>query len=474
MSFFSSLQSALQQQKGMRVVFDGENPIGIASDPRRNDSELDCKIAQVIADRLEKLERVSPADGLNHEAVFSTKKFLKGVSKDALQDPRVVRCFSELLAFKLGIPSTAFEKSPGFEKFSSNPPLERYLAEYRHTLRLSPTGEVEILESGSYRPWGEVKDIAAPKEKENHSRYQPWFYGPEGLQNKNMFRWDDLTPYKKEIPSDRYLFEFCCCCEETPRFVGDHSWLRLIDPEGNVYSVGKYRPYKTDPKHQAKNPMRVQKGLLMSPDVSEFWPTRIHRIPIEITPEEFEEMKRNIEEDNRQDLETFQLVNDNCTKYVEKIAAVAHIRLPYTEKPAWRLLAPKMEKPVDVLTPWLPGCVKQLSSSATTLALQSCLLWQGAYKVDKEVARESVRPMICGSKDLMDVESLKIGHPHNVAYRTLPAVLKWRGHEIRHLENRKQTAATEEEKRRLDAQIESMQFALPDSMKATTRRGSQW
>lgn len=482
--FFSSLQFALSQQKEMRVGF-GQKEEPYVSIGKRKFSKMDpatqgellCEIAEVAAKQLSELDRLRPKESLNHIAAESTRQLLKKVPKERLQDPRIENCKRELLAFKLGVSSNVFKKNPEFEKFASNPPLERYLAEYGHSLQEQTEGNIEILEGGKYRPWKEIRHIVEKRDVKDPSKYQPWLYGPQGVQNKNMFEWDQLSPYKTETPTvgrNRHVFEFCCCCEKDPRYVGDHSWLRLKEPNGDTYCVGKYRPYKTDPQKDAKSPMRVKPGLLMQPDVSEFWPVPIHRIPIEVTPEEFTEMKRTIEADKARDREIFQLVEHNCTEYVKRIARIAQIQLPHTERPAWRLLLPKMEMPVDAIAPWIPSRMQTFTSSTMAATLQLGLLWEGANKIDSKVANQNPKPFFNGVRDLFDANRLVVGHPHNVAYRTRPAVMRWRAEERKKLEARKKELELEgrssEELAQITEQIASVEYALPDSMRTKSTR----
>ena len=420
-------------------------------------------IAQAAGDWFENMPRIPPSESLDCPAVKSTHLFLKKIDPSLKEDPRIARLAREFLAFKLGVPSDVFEKNIGFEKFAYKPPLDRYLAEYGHTVKVGDKGEIELLENGKYRPWSELRSIVAPAQGKDPSSNQPWYYGPLGVQNKNMFEWTKLEPYKKEDPKqwdNQYILEVCCCCEDEPRYLGDHSWLRLKDPEGNIYSVGFYRPYNY------VFPVYMKKGILMQPDVSEFWPTPIYRLPIAISKEQFLQMKETIETDKKKDRLIFRWVEGNCTFYVEKIAHIAGICLP-TEKPAWRVLMPSLERKVDWISPWVADSIQNVCAMATACVMNLGLLLIGTNQKDSQVAslESSPSPRIETFSDLFDYNKIHARHPHTLAHQAQKAVMDWRTETIAELQKQKELLTSKEERKKIDEQIAKTRFDLPPSMR---------
>lgn len=374
------------------------------------------------------LPREMPSKSQHNEKVLHAHKFLKTIPPSLQKHPCIKACAREILAFKLGIPSLVFEHAinQGFEAFASKPPLAPYLAEYNHEIKIDPQGRILLKKDGRYTHWHMLKSLVQIPQRDPATN-QPWLYGPQGIQNKNMFEWSTLAPYKFEDPKNwggQYIFEFCCCCEDMPRFIGDHSWLRLKTPTGAIYSVGLYRPYKRNSKQNYHAPLRVQKGNLMQPDVSEFWNTPIHRIPFVISEETFLKMKQTIEEDQQKDLQTFQLIGQNCTQYVEKIGKIGNIQLPIG-KPFWELLNqrfghPCIQKGVDTTASILPEKVNQVFAHLFACMCNTALLCGGAGRIDPLVAQKKIpaRPHLSTFQDLCDPEKLIIKHPFTVGHNT--------------------------------------------------------
>lgn len=454
----TSIQAALNNKKSFEIIGNTEENqsvrlLGLFTQVRhRKDKafhqERLGKIAEVIANHLRELPRDRPSRTLDHRSVTTAREFLKQVGKEQAQDLRIEQLKLELLAFKIGVISDVFNReiNTGFKKFASNPPLERYLAPYDHTVEVSEKGEVQLLKDDRYVPWSQLIDgLQIPERKPETN--QPWFYGPNGIQNTNMFEWKTLEPYKKEDPAQwnkQYIFEFCCCCENTPRFIGDHSWLRLKTPEGDIYCVGLYRPYKNSAKQNYNAPLRIKKGHLMQPDVSEFWPTPIHRIPFQITKDQFEAIKQKIESDKQNDSLIFQLIGKNCTQYVEDIATLGGIELP-TTKPFWQLLCKRYGHPciqtgVKVTAAILPQKVNRVFERTSAFLCNLSLLIAGANKVDCQIRIDGINcaPHLNSVGSLFDPAKLLVRHPYVVGHETETYVNQWREEQLNILDREKQ------------------------------------
>lgn len=402
------------------------------------------KVIQIATQTLKNLPRVSPSIAVNTPINDVCKYLLKKASIPPRHKRKLLELKIELTAYRLGIAKKDLdhELNQGFLEFASSPPLDRYLAEFDHKLAISENGEILILHNDQYVSWNLAQTIAKPSTPVDPDRFQHLNYGMNGVQNKNAFDFEELIPYKKENPENwgkKYIFEFCSCCENAPRFIGDHSWIRLKTPDGDIYSVGLYRPLNTK-KSLQKDPLRIRKGLLMQPDISEFWPTPIHRIPFEITQEEFFKIKKQVEMDKKQDTEILEAFGKNCTEYAEKLGSLAGIKLPL-KKPIWKLIAhkyagQKIVHAMEFLQPKTPSNLVFISEKITSFFCSGALSLFGARKVDEEVHTPNqikVKPKFHRLADLFNSEKCNIKHPHTLGHDAAKWVSEKRNLEIEKL-----------------------------------------
>ena len=124
--------------------------------------------------------------------------------------------------------------------------------------------QTELKMEGALRPWREVASKITTEGPEN------WAYRAEGFVRWNYKQWETLRPFTV-LPSHEHphthLFEVVTgACNETPGCFQDHghSWLRLITPKGEVYSVGFFAPdeFSENPEH----PLITLEGVIESPD----------------------------------------------------------------------------------------------------------------------------------------------------------------------------------------------------------------
>lgn len=113
-------------------------------------------------------------------------------------------------------------------------------------------------------------------------------------------------------------------------------WMRLKNPDGDVYSFGLYRERKLDVSDHMLLPMKVQRCEFQSPgktklkyltllDVCEFWGEgSFNTLSIEITAEQFVRMKKQVEQDNMQQRHLYQALNGNCVNYTLSICKIGN------------------------------------------------------------------------------------------------------------------------------------------------------
>lgn len=428
---------------------------------RRCRDERMSRIAVQLADELKKEKRIDIGKVQKHPKVLTARKFFKDLT---VENPRIAECRKQLLALKLGIDAEAFAFNPGFQKFAAKNYLERYLMEYQHTLSVDPaTKKISLMANGAMTLWDPKMD-QPPAPKKSDWPKQPWVYGMQGVQSEDMFDWSVLKPYKMGNPADwgkRYVFEFCACCTGSPQKTGDHSWFRLKTPAGEIYSVGLYRPGKAGTIDNLNFPLRIKRGYLMQPDVSEFWPCDIQTISVEITQSQFLEMKKVVEQDKKEDKQTFQLMQANCVLYTKKIAKIAGIELPTDISVARLFTNRRIEPLMDKLSRVLPKFVVKVCAAVAAFFWNLVQLALGASRVDKAVKAKNgaaTEAHFAKFSDIFKMAKSRIHHPNTLGHRTRQWVEKWRQQEIAKLEKLRSLATDTTE---WDKRIEDIKYRLP-------------
>lgn len=422
-----------------------------------------CREADRLTSLFKQQPRVEPRDAQSLPAVLEGRRFFKELPKIA--DPKIETCRKEHLALKLGIPSEIFDHNLGFETFARENALERYLMEYHHKLPVNEdTKELSIMADGVLISWRAAKDLMSHFPLHTGSPLLPWRYGPDGLQGDDMYDWSRLKPFKREPVhdwGDRYVFELAVCCGDTPHMTGDHGWLRLRTPKGHSYSVGLYRPGKRSPSEHLDKPLRIKRGYLMMPDVSEFWPCEIRSVRIEIQESQFFRMVAAIEKDKVEDQKIFQLFQSNCVLWATNIARDAGVSVPGAQSTIARFLTPRPLEPLlDGAERVLPSFVTVRAMQISTLALNGLQVALGAAYVDPEVLHHTtnpVRPTIRNFVDVMDPRKAVLNHPATFGNDTLWKVLAWRDEQKAALLERENEFSPEE----LQRLIEGLQYQVP-------------
>jgi len=448
MPFISQVQTSLAQNVPFSVCKDQKGKWSLEKMPpwkrildwgnhgyHQNRVDL---ISKALFETLQRTPSLPIHEALKNPAVNVTRKFLRQFDFSQKQSGSINRCSRQLLATKLGLTLEAFDKNPGFEEFAFKSHLERYLLDYGHKIEWNrQSGELSLMCTGKYMPWSQIKHLLNEwPEPEKNFPDNPrllWFYGNEGIQKKDMYAWKSLEPYKVVANhewGERYLFEYCVCCGDSFQLSGDHSWIELKTPAGQIYSAGLYRPGKAGKSETVQLPMRVKKGYLMSPDVSIFWPMPIYRIPVEISKEQFHDIKRSIERDKQnEDSLCFQLFNGNCQEYVNAKAAIAGIRLP-TRLNVIRQLSPiLLQKAVDTVLSYLPQLVQKICHVVAAVFGNMILWLLGASSTDRQLLSRgkpiTIKPQLSSFKDLFDPEKLFYHPPRYVGLVLKKKIDNW-------------------------------------------------
>ncbi len=396
------------------------------------------RIAKALSQELSKTERLPIKEALADTTIKTVRTFLRSINPQLLLTDRYIRsCSRQLLAAKLGINSKIFNFNPGFESFAFESHLERYLNGYQHILRVDPeTHQISLMCEGTYQPWSEVnkklQSWSFPEKNAEENPHLAWYYGQKGVQKKDLYAWHTLEPYKVVEPTwgNRYLFEYNTCCMPTFALTGDHSWLELKTPKGEVYSAGLYRPGKSHFFETFQFPLKAKKGFLMSPDVSIWWNIPVHRIAVEISEKQFEEIKASVEKDKKEeDRLHFQLFSGNCQEYVNEKAAIAGIKLNTSLFLLRNIVPIKWQHNYDKALSYLPKLIHKIFKYTATFFLNLTQLTLGAAVVDDQLKNKGVeiQPHFNRFTDLFDPKKLHLHPPRHVGLTLRKEVEEWRG-----------------------------------------------
>lgn len=397
------------------------------------------RIASTVAKILACQKRLSIAAAAEDPSLKSARKILKQLQMHthalAVQDLK-----KEITAAKLGLSASTLDANPGLQAFAEMHHLERYLLGYRHTLQTSPkTQEVSLRKEGKWQPWSAISAEMKTWKKSTHSPQWAWVYGAKGIQNKDLYDWKELTPFIKGDPAEwnhQYVFEFCACFNPDSVKNGNHSWLRLKTPEGDIYSVGLYRPGKNSLWDNMKTPLRIKPGYLMQPDVSEFWDYPISTVDFAISEQDFKKIKSTIEADKQNEDLVFQIFNNNCMLYGKKLAKIAGVDLPTAEPICQLVTPPAIYRNVSAVISKLPLIVQKIGTLVMVFFLNLSQVFLGACRIDQklnEQQRKRATPHLQSVWDLCDVNKIYLNHPNTLGSKIRPQVLAWRQQQLAEL-----------------------------------------
>jgi hypothetical protein len=320
-----------------------------------------------------------------------------------------------ITAFKVGIPFELLLKNLDFADFARVNAIHRYLLVYNHELRYDHD-KIYILYEGVYCDFSTISRYVMNSRKELKGQYSQ-----NGIIHNYMFEWESLTPFIRALKEDevkddsnistglpvlmkhdwgnRYVLEICSWIIANPRLTGDHLWHRLKTPEGDVYSVGQYRPRKLQGHEQFIFPMKIKTSQFYSPDLCEFWTGPYTTLSFEITESQFLIMKEKMELDQKRQEHVYQLFEDNCVgnfliliilDYTMSICKIAGVFFP-TKLPISDILIQSKRLKKAKYSIWnsdiLPDIVKQMWHYGWVLFLNGVALILGAGLIDAEVSQ---------------------------------------------------------------------------------------
>ena len=400
-------------------------------------NERMSKLASVVAQVIAAQQRLSIAAAAEDPSLKVARNLLKQMRLEKITSPSIDTLKKEVTAAKLGLFSSVLHDNPGLQKFAEAYHLERYLLGYKDTLHLDPsTQKVFLRKEGKLHPWQEIYEESKSWPKPAHSPNLAWVYGPDGIQYKDMYDWNELKPFMQGNPADwnhQYVFEFCACYNPNSIKNGNHTWFRLKTPSGDIYSVGLYRPDKDSWSENLRSPLRIKPGYLMQPDVSEFWDFTIATIDFAITEEMFLNIKQTVEADKNNQDQVFQLFNNNCMLYCKKLAKIGGVDLPSLDNILFFIAPPSLADRVSKFINMLPSFIQKICLVVTAFFLNVAQMTLGGCSIDKDLneqQRKRAVPHLTSFRDLFNTNKIYLNHPNTMTFKTRPKVMKWRRKEI--------------------------------------------
>ncbi|MGM0440480.1 MAG: hypothetical protein ACQEP8_05145 [Chlamydiota bacterium] len=213
----------------------------------------------------------------------------------------------------------------------------KHLQLYGHSL-FEANDQPEVIVKGEKLSCSEFQAIYSLNDKGeivSQEDNKPLYYHQEGFVEHDPVNWQELQPYRILEPAE---------CPETPVLevvtesdphkavlAGSHSWIRLIKPSGEVYSVGFFPDQKFFPLDgvncgYAKIAETV-KAKMVNTDVTEWVPSKKPEnrtvLPLSITEDQFDKVFNHIHhmQSSRHNM-LFNFTNKNCTAWVSEILSL--------------------------------------------------------------------------------------------------------------------------------------------------------
>lgn len=186
--------------------------------------------------------------------------------------------------------------------------IKNWACKYGHDWVSSYETTRQVLVEGELKKWDEVaKDILKQGKLSSD-----WRYDYLGFRRVSPYKWKKLEPVDKQVATGLSGIEVITR-ELGPWGSSRHCYMRLINKEGDVYSVGFCGPTSL--------PFAWQRGTLMSPDPKEALNKGERVTHITIDEAKYNEIFARIESDKRQKKEAFHLLYRNCSTYTTEILA---------------------------------------------------------------------------------------------------------------------------------------------------------
>lgn len=366
--------------------------------------------AQLLIKQISDRPLISPQEALIDPLIRKGRSFSKALNKESLPKDLGETFQQVLLAARLGVPVACLQKKPSFADFAKRYFLYNFLGKYNQTLQYDEKEDrLWIRCQGHEKPilWEEVpREILDPLPQEKGIKKVSWKYGPEGLQNKD-FCHPDRQPFMRQNPeawNRHYLVQVRVSCVDHPRFKGDHAWICLKNPQGEVYARGKMG--KDGLLGLFGSAMKMKNGWIEWPDSSELWGLAEENQKGLQIPSEIKEISFKVEaEDYGKALESFwekyasfHLFHNNCYNDVDFFLRFFGVSFPTRTHALW-LFAPQffkniVNKAYEKMSLTMRKILRVIFfplECISGLFLNLILLLMGASKVHQATARSELK-----------------------------------------------------------------------------------
>lgn len=239
------------------------------------------------------------------------------------QEPRYYFAKAEPKA-EFGLSASLAARHPDLVDFNRQYAIRAPRAHFGHQAIELRAGQPLLHFEGRMVPWDLVKKRIFGHEAPTSMRLPSgWRYEQSGLVAKDLINWTKLEPsWKIENPTKEFFLEVV-----SNEIGTKHSWVRLIDRDGNVISVGFASTLHT------WFPLRSHIGKLASPDPLEFSGSPQHCLRYPISPKQYHHVKARIERDQNEGNLYFSAISRNCSTYVAEILEEIGIQVDTCEYP---------------------------------------------------------------------------------------------------------------------------------------------
>ncbi len=268
---------------------------------------------ELLGQWINKLVKADPND---RRFVSATDKFFRHLEPIGKNQAWLAGLQRELLATRLGIEPEVLVDHPDFEAFVKANYLYKHLSYHNQKVEVNSEGMPELMVMGVMKPWSEIKDNVKVDSKGKLTNY---FYTSEGLVPGQPST--EVVPFKKVDPNlyhHQYVLEVVSIDTFPP-----HNWIRLVNPEGDFYSIGYWGNTPISDLISAAKHLKPEEGHATSPDLMEIAgdPDKIVTTPIKITQEQFDETLAYIR-DYQQKPGKYQILSiggENCATFVRNL-----------------------------------------------------------------------------------------------------------------------------------------------------------
>lgn len=303
------------------------------------------------------------------EPYFYTKeafKVLKGLADlQTSRSRRNLKKYGDERVFDEKELLQAFIHNPEELEFLKMMHLHRKISAFDHKIKVGKFYHINILVDGEFVPICRIMDqfrfindkiICIANEQEYDYTYNLGLTSIK--EGQHPVHWqEDIPVFKvKDRQTKDYRIEIMTVTENE-----NHSWIRLKDPMGNVYSVGAF----WDPDYQLAPIQRLNTmpGYIRGGgDLQEFLGQEKHwkRTKIILNSKEFRSLKNYIIKSKRQGMR-YNLVNSNCTSFVARVLQKLGVKYNISDSPVVAMLMPKPIRRYLMINPELRNVVETLT-----------------------------------------------------------------------------------------------------------------